>query len=106
MAQESTPEEKIAELQKQLEESNEINFLLQEKIDELEAAPSGKKEEIKTVLPTKPFKVGNDEYVFTVPKFTNPLEGHSVITAEEALTNEKLLKYLVANDCGVTKKVK
>ena len=125
---EITPEQKIADLEKQLadsqanekslteqlseaetnmEELNTINNDLMEKIEQIEAAsPEAAKEAVagKATIPEESFKVGKQSHVFIVPKFTNPLDGHNVITATEALTNKELLEYLVKNDCGVTKR--
>src|SRR6185437_720078 len=94
-----TPEEKIADLEAQLKkaeetlvELNEINAQLESKIEEQELLLTKKddkslpavKEKKKAALPSKSFKVDGEEHVFIVPQFTNPLNGHSVITAEEA----------------------
>lgn len=114
-----TPEEKVAsleatikDLEANLDELNVVNNQLSEKIEEQEVLLAKKvdkgspavKEKKKATIPTKSFKVGKEEHVFTVPQFTNPLSNHSVITAEEALTNPKLLEHLVNNNCGVTKR--
>jgi len=114
-----SPEEKIAALEAtikaleiNLEELNIVNNQLSDKIEEQEVLLAKKgdksapvaKEKKKATIPTKSFKVGKEEHVFTVPQFTNPLAGHAVITAEEALTNPELLEHLVKNNCGVTKR--
>lgn len=116
---EVTSEETIVDLEAKLKaaeetvvELNEINAQLESKIEEQELLLSKKddksspavKEKKKAALPSKSFKVDGEEHVFTVPQFTNPLNGHSVITAEEALKESKLLEHLVKNDCGVTKR--
>lgn len=115
----STPETEIEDLRKQLqqlvsqlkdadasiEELSAVNEALQESIEENDA--TGKEvatKKKKVDIPTKSFKVGKQDYVFTVPQFTNPLAGHAVITAKEALTNDELLKYLIENDCGVAER--
>lgn len=112
-----TPEEKIAALEetiKQQEETivelNEVNAQLEKTIEEQElllgktgekSLPVAKK---KPVIPSQSFKVDGEEYVFTVPQFTNPLDRHSLITAEEALTNKDLLAHLVKNNTGIAKR--
>ena len=116
---EMTPEEKIIDLEAKVKEQetvindlNEINAQLESKIEEQELLLSKKddkslptvKEKKKSAIPSKSFKVDGEEHVFTVPQFTNPLNGHSVITAEEALKESALLEHLVKNDCGVTKR--
>ncbi len=113
-----TPEEKIADLEAKVKEQegtiaelNEVNATLESKIEELELLLNKKgdtmpavKEKKKAVIPSKSFKVDGEEHVFTVPQFTNPLDKHSVITAEEALTSKELLQHLVKNNTGVTKR--
>lgn len=97
----------LSEAETNMEELNTINNDLIERIEQLEGAmPEAAKEAVaETVtIPAESFKVGKQSHVFIVPKFTNPLDGHAVITATEALTNPELLKYLVENDCGVTKR--
>ncbi len=114
-----TPEEIIADLEAKVKEQegtiaelNEVNATLESKIEEQEillaakgdkAAPAVK-EKKKAGIPSKSFKVDGEEHVFTVPQFTNPLDNHSVITAEEALTNKDLLAHLVKNNTGITKR--
>lgn len=111
-----TPEEKIAvleqtvkDLETNLEELSIVNNQLSDKIEEQEvllaakgdkSAPVAKK---KAAIPSKSFKVGNKSFVFVLAQFTNPQDNHAVITAEEALTDEKLLTYLATHDCGVVK---
>lgn len=102
---------KVKEYEMCIEELNIVNNQLQEKIEEQELLLANKdsnepaaKEKKKPVIPSKSFKVDKEEYVFTIPHFTNPLAGHSVITAEEALTNKELLEYLAKNDTGIIKR--
>lgn len=98
-------EKQLADADGTLEELNAVNNNLMEKIEEMEAAAgAGKPTAITNQIPDKSFKVGKTAYVFTVPQFTNPLDGHSIITAKEALTNKELQEYLVENECGVTKR--
>lgn len=115
----ATPEEQIAVLEAKVKEQeatiaelNEVNAALESKIEEQELLLSKNadksspavKEKKKAGIPSKSFKVDGEEHVFTVPQFTNPLNGHSVITAEEALKESKLLEHLVKNNTGVTKR--
>jgi len=110
------PEQQIDSLKKEVKqqqevinELNEVNATLQDKIEELEMQiENGNKSlptEKKPVLPGKTFKVNGEEHVFIVPQFTNPLDGNLKISAEEALTDPELLKYIVEHDCGLTKKL-
>lgn len=113
---EVTQEEKIAALEAKVKEQqdslielNEINVALENKLEEQELLLSKSavpvvKEKKKSAIPSKSFKVDGEEHVFIVPQFTNPLNGHTVITAEEALKEKDLLDHLVKNDCGVTKR--
>jgi len=115
----ATPEEKVALLEAKIKEQeaaivelNEINVQLQNTIEEQEILLSKKgdkslpavKEKKKASIPSKSFKVDGEDHVFVVPQFTNPLDGHAVITAEEALTNKDLLEHLVKNNTGITKR--
>jgi hypothetical protein len=119
------------EINLQLEQTLLINADLQNRIEELEFKLAQKGvipvpvEAVKAPIPEKGFKVKfttedlvdpddpknkrdhsdkTGEYVFTIPKFSNPLAGHSVITAEEALTNKELLDHLVKEGFGGIKR--
>ena len=112
---EDTAEQKLAlsnkalrDMQTDLDNANQINADLQNHVEELElklakrgdVAPKDAVADVPTI-PTKSFKHEGEEYVFTAPKFTNPLNGHQHITAEEALHDKDLLAHLVTEKTGV-----
>lgn len=69
----------------------EVNTELTNKVAELEKQIASAPAPVVTV-PGKSFEVDKVEYVFTAPKFKH---NNNVITAEQALADEKLLKELV-----------
>lgn len=98
-----TPEE-IKKLQDDLAAVTDKSAQLEKENAELKkltsdkpAAPSA------TVLPTKKFTVDKVNYKFVVAKFNVP--GFGELTAKEALTDEKVLAYLVKEKSGVIEEV-
>lgn len=97
-----------------------VNSDLQARVEVLELAQASngvvsKPEAAKPKIPEKSFKVKfegadkdfgelNGEYLFTIPRFTNPLDSNSPVTAEEALTNKDLLQHLVKIGFGGIKR--
>lgn len=95
----------IKEKDEQINALLQINEDLQRSLEEIEETrtPGIPPKKKPAVIPSKSFKVGKGEYVFIVPQFTNPLDGHTIVTAEEALTNKDLLAHLAENETGITK---
>ncbi len=97
----------IKNQQEELEVVNQVNADLQEKLEEMELKavkssdkPLAEVAKKKLVIPEKTFTVGGEDYRFIIPQFTNPMNKHGQITAEEAMTDQDLLNHLVEINFG------
>lgn len=109
---EETVEQQLAACKAELETALQINNDLQKQLEEAEAklAKTGNKpaeKPVKPTVPTETFKdAAKDEYAFTIPAFTNPLNNHKSITAAEALRDKDLMQHLVDIGFGGLKNTK